>query len=913
MRMHGGTGLTARRRGITLGALIPLLVATLAVFPLAAAQADTGNRVDLRVLVLTDGGPSTAAIVTALSREGVPYTTVDLSDPNRAPIDAAFLADAATREGRFQAIVLPDQAGTAAHGLTGTERDTLAAYERGYGVRQVDAYNYPGASLGMDSPAYAGSLDGSQLTVTNAGLTGPFSYLTGALTVDNLDANITEVYGYLAAPSSALPAGETFTPLLTGAAGGATGSMIGVYAHDGREELVVTATCTDSQQWFNEISHGLITWMTRGVHLGYQRNYFAVQVDDVLLADSRWSATGHCTPGDDCTDPNVTTTDIRMTPSDVANLLAWQNTHGFKFDMVFNGGGSDLWKAETDPTTGQPRAIDPTADAFTAAGTENQFTWINHTYSHEFLGCVQTTVPGGTWQCATGADGGTAWVSQAEIESQIQLNADWAVAHHLTNFDKSQLVTGEHSGLAVLPQQPADNPFLASAFAATGVAYTGSDASREAASRLIGSTTTTVPRHPMNIFYNTGAYGDEVSEYNWIYTSAADGGSGLCTTNPATSTCITPLDATTAGAQASFDSYIKPIEVRNALGRVLTHDPRPFFAHQSNLADDGILYPVVQGVLDQYKAVYDTTTSPLVHLDLKGQGQVLSQMDRWASAQSGVNAYIDRSGVHLSGTGGPAVPITVPTGSTVTDGSLSPYAGELSGWITAPATETVVAVPPIPAGGYLTVPAAPTIGTATAGNASATVSWTPPTDTGGAPITGYTVQAFAGTATTAAATLPAAAEATSLTVPGLTNGTGYTFTVAATNAAGTGPASAASNRVTPAAPPAAPTLTARSPAVNATNVAAGSNVTATFSEPVTGLPTTGASTATAAGNLVLRTPTGAVIPAAISYNPTSRVATLNPNANLAADTRYTATLTPAIRDRAGNPLAATSWTFTTGH
>ena len=44
--------------------------------------------------------------------------------------------------------------------------------------------------------------------------------------------------------------------------------------------------------------------MTRGIHLGYQRNYFAVHVDDVFLPDSRWSATGHCTPGDGCADPN---------------------------------------------------------------------------------------------------------------------------------------------------------------------------------------------------------------------------------------------------------------------------------------------------------------------------------------------------------------------------------------------------------------------------------------------------------------------------------------------------------------------------------------------------------------------------------------------------------------------------------
>ena len=72
-------------------------------------------------------------------------------------------------------------------------------------------------------------------------------------------------------------------------------------------------------------------------------------------------------------------------------------------------------------------------------------------------------------------------------------------------------------------------------------------------------------------------------------------------------------------AQASFDCYIKPIEVRNALAFVLTNDPRTFFAHQSNLAEDGILYPVVEGVLDQYKAVYDSTKAPLVHLDLQGQ------------------------------------------------------------------------------------------------------------------------------------------------------------------------------------------------------------------------------------------------------------------------------------------------------
>ena len=125
--------------------------------------------------------------------------------------------------------------------------------------------------------------------------------------------------------------------------------------------------------------------MTRGVHLGYQRNYFSVQIDDVFLPDSRWSATLHCTPGDDCAE-NPESTDIRMTPEDVAKLVAWQTTNGFAFDMAFNGGGSDDWKANHAGT-------DALTDALTATGIENQFTWINHTYSHEFLGCVQRRRP----------------------------------------------------------------------------------------------------------------------------------------------------------------------------------------------------------------------------------------------------------------------------------------------------------------------------------------------------------------------------------------------------------------------------------------------------------------------------------------------------------------------------------------
>ncbi|MCU1561711.1 MAG: heme peroxidase, partial [Arthrobacter sp.] len=162
-----------------------------------------------------------------------------------------------------------------------------------------------------------------------------------------------------------------------------------------------------------------------------------------------------------------------------------------------------------------------------------------------------------------------------------------------------------------------------------------------------------------------------------------------------------------------------------------------------------------------------------------------------------------------------------------------------------------------------TVPGATTIGTATAGNGSATLTWTAPASDGGAPITGYRVRAFSGTVL--AKTQTVSGDVGTVIVTGLSNGTAYSFDVAAANAAGTGAPSAVSNTVTPTGDTAAPTVTTRAPAAAATAVAVGSNVTATFSEAVTG---------TSATTFTLRTApatgTGTAVAGAVSYNATTR-------------------------------------------
>ena len=92
----------------------------------------------------------------------------------------------------------------------------------------------------------------------------------------------------------------------------------------------------------------------------------------------------------------------------------------------------------------------------------------------------------------------------------------------------------------------------------------------------------------------------------------------------------------------------------------------------------------------------------------------------------------------------------------------------------------------------LEVPDAPTIGTATAGDATASVPFTAPADVGGSAITLYGAVSTPDRVTATAASSP-------ISVTGLTNDTAYTFAVWAINSYGPSPFSASSNSVTPVA------------------------------------------------------------------------------------------------------------------
>ncbi len=135
----------------------------------------------------------------------------------------------------------------------------------------------------------------------------------------------------------------------------------------------------------------------------------------------------------------------------------------------------------------------------------------------------------------------------------------------------------------------------------------------------------------------------------------------------------------------------------------------------------------------------------------------------------------------------------------------------------------------------------------------------------------------------------------------LTGGTNYTLTVTtgvkdeAGNALASQFTSSFTTAVTDFVPP---TVVAVNPANNASNVATNTVVQVTFSEPMD--PTTITTTTVSLKN----TSTSAVVPATVTYNPATNIATLTPNGPLSNGTNYTVTVTTGVKDLAGNAMAS---------
>jgi hypothetical protein len=617
------TTTTGRRR---LSALFVAAILVLAIpVALGTAGAAPGQRIDLKVLVVAhDANDAVAqAWKSSLDGEGVPNDlrvlnagTPDLTDGD--------LGDYGANRAYYQAVIVAWGDMPLADG----ERAALNKLQTTFGVRKLLDNKQPGPDVGMTVPSNVGEQGPGTATLTDAGK-ALFPYLNGTIPIDQF------AFGY-----RATPANPAYTKLVGGPS---NSSYLGTFTHpDGRQEMVSALTGNGSQTHFQFLRHGVISWLTGGVFLGHQRNYFETQVDDIFLPNDRWDMVENKTGVDEPTsspdeyqcdrDPETPIREclpaIRMTAADVTRLINWQNANGIKLDMVFNGHGSDEHVQET--------GSDPLAAALLPQ--RGQFRWINHTYSHPKL---FTTSRGG-------------------IVNEIATNVQWAAAHGIT-IDPSELVTGEHSGL--------DNPEMPGALADTGIKWIASDNSRESSQRAIGPAIT-VPRFPSNVYYNVGTSQEQLDEYNYIYLPPSLG--GKCVNTP-TNTC--------RDAPATWEEYVDS-EANIMFDHVMGNDPRPHYAHQSNLVVEAgtptdpepVLFSVLNAALARYRPYLNV---PIVQLSHTQIGDQLQRRSQWNANRGEVSAYLQDGQVHFTNNSTHAIEVPI-TGTAIGDD----YGGQRSGWVT---------------------------------------------------------------------------------------------------------------------------------------------------------------------------------------------------------------------------------------
>ncbi len=399
---------------ITTTVMACLLTATLLSVNTHPASAASLPQLDLRVLLIGDSatqGSTTAAWQSTLSSDGVAYTLVTASGSyGSETVTLPTLSSGST--GNFNGVVIAD----APAGLASGQLDTLFAYESQFGVRQIDGSAYPSPLLGQTAVANANqTLDNTTSSLTPAGLAG----------LPALKGTLPFAAGTFGTPATANP-GLPFTPWIENGAGQSLG---GVYQHPGAAsdpqagvaELSLNFNYNANQLQWLLLGPGLIDWVTQDTHLGLSRNYFGQDVDDVFIADNEWSSQFQCTPG--ATDPPDytcpagvdnnpadTPPDVQMSAADVAYVTNWEAQTGIKLNLAFNAvgacsgptasstavcngsytesGAGQNGKTYTDPGF-VTESTQPSDAAFVDAllGAKNDFNWMTHTWSHQFLGC----------------------------------------------------------------------------------------------------------------------------------------------------------------------------------------------------------------------------------------------------------------------------------------------------------------------------------------------------------------------------------------------------------------------------------------------------------------------------------------------------------------------------------------------
>jgi large repetitive protein len=266
-----------------------------------------------------------------------------------------------------------------------------------------------------------------------------------------------------------------------------------------------------------------------------------------------------------------------------------------------------------------------------------------------------------------------------------------------------------------------------------------------------------------------------------LYTVTASPGGATCTKSSPTATSCT-FSGLTVGAYYTFT-----VTATNGIG-----------TSPASLPSNTVRVPTVPGAPTGVSATSFANTQSVVSWNPPASDGGITITGYRVTSSPGNRSCTTTSTA-------PATPATTCTVTGLTNGTAYTFTVTATNAIGTglPSAPSAAATP-------AAVPGIPTIGTATAGNGQASVTFSTPA-TNGTPITGYTVTSNPGGIAATCATSPCV-------VTGLTNGTAYRFSVVANSAAGPSGSSNYTPYVTPVGPPGAPTGVTATSYANAQSV-----------------------------------------------------------------------------------------------
>ncbi len=660
---------------------------------------------DMKILLLYRPGDADgvfAMVKTYLDILGIPYVALDTSQP--APdgtLEEADLWDG-VNHGYYYAVMATTS--NIWFWLSSTEKAVLETYEQNFAVRHVTWYAFPNAAdHGLDFVSVvAANNEPTFCPGTPVGIPFDASLTTAAtVTFDYLRPDIALpidgpcMYGYLAQPAI----GADVTPLMQNPDGY---TFMAVFRPgNGREHLVMTLgsfypAIPPAYLHARALPYGIIQWATKGIFLGERHLYFTPQPDDILGWGDTWDAVNHQVIFDN---------GYRLHPSDLDNLVSWMadfkstvpNTADFRIEMPFNGEGSE------QDINFQGQIITNTLTA-KAVEVQNQFTWLNHTYTHRDLDIDEIPYP--SYQ-----------INYQEIHS----NTLTATFLGFSDYTQNTLLTGDYSGI----NPP--NPDLAQAAYDLGVRYMLVNASLPAYNNPSPNTgiphpyqpaILQVPRYANNIYYFITTPAQEVDYYNIVYCP------GYAQNPDTTPPCY------------DYPTIINTI-TNQALGFLLDFSVNATMFHMNNLGNygsgDTVMTDYIESLYGKYNAIYKNGV-PILSPRTQEIGQKM--LDRMGYNSSGVTGQLNCGDqITLHTVQAAQIPVTgVAYGETVEN-----YAGQNISYFTMGNNSSVV----IPGTGAQ-IPAAISGLTISQNGNDVTLTWPATTqDTQGNPLTVLVYRVYA--------------------------------------------------------------------------------------------------------------------------------------------------------------------------